>query len=583
MSRLGALFHGLLILLLLGLEASALEVRETRWGFDGRVVPGRMNLVSLLVANPANSPFDGTLTLHEAAGVGGQNGAPFVQPIFLSARGERWVQFEIFIGSGYEDFVVEWGRGSRERHELMHPPIGPPARVLLSDPTNPFAAGGAMRVFPDVLFPTTAAATDGLDGVVLDYAPRWEAARREAFFDWVRRGGTVIVLPSANGEYPQFTEQLAPLNISGDSAHVGAGTVRRAAGTRRDASEALFQKLGFPTPALKQGQPPLIYNLEQTLFQRLAQLTRPDIRWWLINSLTLLYVLIVGPVHYRWGRRLDYRLSIGAFVGCVALFGFIFSVVGRRGYDEAQTVHSLSIARALGPGRHDVTQWISAFATRGDIYSLTHRAAANLYAAVSTGPINGQILNGKEGKFVADIPQYSSRQFLHRAVMAGDDTSVTVETWDSGADTLKTLELKPGPAFPREVVEMRVRFRDHFYRLERAGDRLTLAATQRAQSFAVFLPQATVQQAMIPLQNVVAGNVPERNVEADLQAALPLLYLHAMDGRDYFNQGIDRGPQPADQLQLYIFAKAPEGFRLQGEGFGRETGYVLYVQEVLKP
>ena len=42
-------------------------------------------------------------------------------------------------------------------------------------------------------------------------------------------------------------------------------------------------------------------------------------------------------------------------------------------------------------------------------------------------------------------------------------------------------------------------------------------------------------------------------------------------------------PRPGDRLRLYIFAKAPESFRMQGKGFGRENGCVLYVQDVFKP
>ena len=583
MSRPGSLFFGLILLLVLGRGAAALEVREARWGFDGRVVPGRMCLLSALLANPGNGTFDGLVTVREKSGVGGGNGAPYVLPIFLSPHTERWVQFTVFIAMGYEDFVLEWGGGARDRFELSRATIGPPGRVFLSDPGNPFAGSVAMKSFPDALFPTTVAATDGLDGVVLDHAPRWEAARREAFVDWVRRGGTLIVLPAEGGAFPQFAEQLAPLNIDGVSARVGAGSVLHVQAARRDATETLFQRHGFAPPELKPGSPAIVYNLEQTLFQRLAQLTRPNIRWWLIHSLTALYILVVGPANYRWARRLDYRLSMGAFVGCVALFGTMFAVVGRRGYDEAQTVHSLSIAHALEPGRYDVTQWISAFATRGDIYALTHRAPANLYAAVSSEEIKGKILNGKDGQFIADIPQYSSRQFMHRGVMPGADTSVTVETLESGVEVLNALALKVGSGFPADAVELRARWRDHFYRLDRKGDHLTISDKDRALPLAAFMPQATVQQAMYNTLTITPGTPASDTADAALRATLPLLYLRAMDGPEYFSQNIHRGPQPPDQLQLFIFAKAPDSFHLEGQGFGHETGYVLYVQEILKP
>jgi len=40
---------------------------------------------------------------------------------------------------------------------------------------------------------------------------------------------------------------------------------------------------------------------------------------------------------------------------------------------------------------------------------------------------------------------------------------------------------------------------------------------------------------------------------------------------------------PVDQLQLFIYAPSPVGFHMQGKGFRREQGWVLYVQDVSKP
>ena len=406
MSRFRSLLPCLLVRLVLLADGAALEMRQTLWGFDGRVVPGRMVPLSVLMVNPGKSPFDGELTLRQLGGIGGTSGAPLSSP-FTSRRrasagavprlcGQHELQLRAVVGPRSKGACAD-------RRDLDG---AARSRVSRAIPTT-LTTGGALKVFPDQLFPTTVAATDALDAVMLDYTPRWEAARREAFMDWLPRGGLVAVLPGRNGEFPVFTEQLDALNISGDSARVGAGTVLRAKVARREAGEKLFVERGFPAPELKQNQNVSVYNFEQTLFDRLARLTRPDIRWWLINTLTVIYLLVVGPVHYRWGRKIDYRVSIAAFLATVALFGWLFSIIGRRGYGESQTVNSLAIARPLGSGRYDVTQWISAFATRGDLYTLTHDAPAKLYAAVSMEAVNGRIVNGKDGRFLADIPLYS--------------------------------------------------------------------------------------------------------------------------------------------------------------------------------
>jgi len=571
----GFLLHGLIVLLL-ALQAGALEVRETVWGFDARVMPGRMNLVSVRLANPGRANFDEVLKLRESSGVGGSNGAPYVQPVFLSPGAERWVQFTVFIVSGYEQFALEWERGGRA--QLLQPALGPPARVILSDAGSAFTASSQVRSFSDALFPTTVAAMDGLDALALDYVPRWEAARRTALVDWVRRGGLLLVLPGADGKVPQFTEQLSVLNGAGDSARVGAGRVVRVAVPRRELTEKTFVEAGGPAPEIKQPKAVTIYNLETTIFQRLATLTRPEIRWGLINWLSLLYVVLIGPGQFYLGRKIDYRVSIAAFLGCVAVFAGLFAVVGRRGSGEAQTVHSLSIARALEPGRHDVTQWLSAFVTRGAEYALTHRAPSNLYGTVSTEPINGALANGKDGRYFADIPLFSSRQFTHRAAMAGDDTRVTVERWEEADEKLTALVLKTAAGFPPETVEVRARFRDRFYLLQRNGPDLTLDAREQAEAYETFLPVAKVQAGMNQ-----GGANPTETVEEKLRALLPLLYVRGLDGRGYLQNSIARGPQSAGELQLYVFAPSPENFSLQGEGFVREIGYTLYVQEVFKP
>jgi hypothetical protein len=563
------------------LRADAAEVRQTLWGFDGRVVPSRINPLSVLLANPGRNSFEGMVTLKQGGGLGGRSGALYVQPVFIGPQSERWVQFYPFVSSP-DEFTVEWGRGANDRLTLDPPTFGPPARVLLLEADNPFAASAALKSFPEQLFPATVSATDALDAVALDHPPRWEPARREAFLDWVKRGGTLLVLPGQNGEYPAFTEQLAPLNIGGESARVGAGTVLRAKLPRREVSEQHFAERGFPAPELKTSKEPVAHQSEEAFFQRLARLNQPEVRLWLLNSLAALYLLIIGPVQYRLGRRLDYRLSLAFFAGTVALFGWVFSVVGRRGYDEAQAVNAVSIARALGDSRYDVTQWASAFVTTGNLYTLTHAAPSNLYAAVSHDVIRGEILSGKDGVFRSDIPLFSSREFIHRGVLLGDDTSVTVEQWEETDTAAQKLVLKPGPNFPKNAVRIAAKLRDNFYEMELKEGRLVSKET--GVTFETFLPKDEVRTSLYA-HDRISGAPAERldQLHRILRTTFPMLLARAVEGRDDFTHFITRPPPPADRLQLYIFAESPAGFHLRTPGFTRQMSYTLYVQEVFKP
>jgi hypothetical protein len=575
MFRLGSLFAVLVVLL--GLPARALEVRQTLWGFDGRAVPGRFNPVSLLLANPGARPFDSEVALEESRGLNGRD-AEVAQAIYLAPQQERWVQFQIFVRENTE-FRLNWGRGAKEGVEIPSPASAPPARVLLTDPANPFSAGAGLRAFPDDLFPTSVAATDGLDAVALDYMPRWEAARRGAFLDWLQRGGLVLLLHGPGGAYPVFDGDLAVLNFDGDSARVGSGTVLRQPATRRDASEKLLADRGFPAREIKTNKQPAIYDLERTFFDRLTSLTRPRVNWWLLNSFAFVYLLLVGPLHYRWAKRIDYRTAIALFVGTVALFGWLFAVVGRRGYGESQTVHSLTIARALGGGRCDAMQWISAFATRGDLYALSHESPASYYSAVpQADTVRGRIYQGREGRFLIDIPLYSARPFVHRAVLQGDDTGVTIEKWETGPASLKEFVVKPGPGFPQGVSDLQVRYRERLYPLTKNGDRWTLAGGTSDS-----IENSLRADVLRPLPITRFGDDDKRSAETKMRQMLPLLQARALGGTEGFQQSLPERPLPPEQAQLWIFAPAPAGFRVRGEGFTNELGLVLYVQDLFRP
>lgn len=587
-----------LVLVLLGaVRAEALEVRQVLWGFDGRVVPGRFNHVSMLVANPGNGTFDGPMTFAATLGFGGTRGAAYVQPVFVGPQGTRWVQFDVFIGSGSEEFSLIWGPGAKERETFDRQlPTGPPACVWLVDAGDTFARPGTFKAFPDQLFPTTVSATDALDAVILDYVPRWEPARRDAFLDWLRRGGTVHLVHGAGGALPVFTETLAVLNGDDETTRVGAGQVVRHRMARAELRPETLTARGFPPREAQKPQDAVIHNFEDTLYQRLSSLTRPKVKWWLLNVLTFLYIAVIGPVAWRTARRMDYRWAIGGFLGVVAAFGLAFGIVGRRGYGESQTVHSLSIARSLGGGRWDVTQWLSAFATSSGQYTLTHTAEANLYATASSDEsARGQILNGKGGRFLADIPLYSSRAFTHRGVMQGDDLGVVVEKWRDGPITTissassapeppgglsqtSKLRLKPGPQFPKDAFQVAVVRGDRIYTLKQLDG--GWETTDSGETIADIFSREKLQPLTYGFNNYDSDETTSPATRT--REMLPLLQARAL-GSHAINTQFPERPLAANQLRLLVAAPAPAGFHMQGQGFGHENGVVLYVQDIFQP
>ncbi len=563
----------LLLLALLGaLTADALEIKDVRWGFDGRVVPDRFAILSVLVENPTAQPFDGQMILEQTQGIGGTAGAPIVQPIYVAPGSARYVQFQPYISDQNTGWHLRWGRDQRD---VDAPTSAGPARVFLADPESTLAAAVRMKIFPDDLFPTTVGATDGLAAVVLDHVPRWEVARREAFIDWLHRGGVVHLLRGANGTLPEFTAELAPLNGTADRSRIGAGAVFRHTIARADITEPFLDEHGSPARDLRNGKQINLYAFDQTLLQKLASLTKPRIAWWLVYLLTASYLVVVGPAHFLTGRRMNYRLSILAFLGIVAAYAASFAWAGRRGADETQRVHSISIAHSLGGTRYDVIQWISAFVTHGDLYKLTHAAPSNLYSVGTSDPVHGQILNGRDGILAVDLPLYSSRPFIHRGVMQGDDTSVTVEKWETdSAGTLTALTLRHGPAFPQPIDEMVLKCVDQFFTMIVTGDRFTLRAPEPADTFFANVSQEIPSPWM---------TTQEGDQAAWLRKSIKTLIARDLGGAERMPHEIPPPALAPDEALLYILTRAPAGFHLRGGDFASENGTVLYVQKITKP
>lgn len=559
-------------------SAQALEVQQALWGFDGHVVPDRFNPLSVLVSNPGNVTFEGALSLHpESMGSGG-SGPSYVQPIFLAPHTSRWVQFYVQTGNNVGRYALRWGRGVKDTYEFDETvSLGAPPCVWLRDPDSPFAAGGNLKSFPDPLFPTSAVGAEALDAVVLDHVPNWEAARREAFLDWVRLGGTLHLLPGADGALPIFGEGLKELDTKDEVTRIGAGRVVHHTVTAREVSAQYLADRGYPARTLETAKSPAVHDMDTTFFRDLSSLTRPKVSWTLINFLMIAYVVIIGPIHNYYRRRMDYRVSILVFLGCVAVFGFALGVTGRRGYGESQTVHSLSIARSVGGGKVDVTQWISAFATAGDRYDLTHRATANLYAPDRWAEAgSGVIFNGKDGHMLVDIPLYSARSLAHRALMTADDTSVTVEKWNADTGTLRELRLKVGPGFPKLTGEMRAVYGGSIYELELRNGGLEIKGGD--ESLAVYF--ATDKFNAANYQNFAGGDDPMTSQV--LRALMPVLAARAIQQPGIFSTTAS-APKNRAEIQLLITAPTPPSLQLQGKGFAREDGWVLYVQDVYKP
>ena len=603
----GALLALLLLPVAVAQAEAQLEVREQVWGFGGRVVPERFNPLSLLIVNVSDQPFQGALFLSQDSGVGGRIGARLVEATYLSPRSARWVQFYPFIGDTDEQWTVSWGRGSARRKKLTEPDSGPPACVMLADPDDPVQRTADLKQFSAALFPHCAAATDALDAVVLDHVPQWSPAQSKAFLNWLYRGGTVCVIHEPVGTFPRFAGDLAALNTALPRQHLGAGLVIRHGATRRQLTRETLAELGVWRPEAKaDAERDTPFALTSRLLGALKGMTRPKHNWPVLLTLGALYVVLICPANWLLGLWKDYRLTSLAFVVCVAAFSVTFFTLGKRGYGEKATVHSISYARPAAGGVYDLTQWSNVFVTSGAEYTITHDSPYNLY---STGldfeTVPGVIQNGGGGRFVVDMPLFSTRSFVHRGQVKGGPLIARIIDFEAGA-RLEALTLEAGAGFPDPPRGIWAVYGGRVYALGAARNG-QLSLRDRGMELELFAGEAGeyfygrgYRWGRMSRDDDEAPEVLRRKVLSALaRGFIADLAGYRPEEAGYVPRPVPRSPRrrttdreqdvaaelPATvgSVQLFVVAETPTAFHASGGQLGSEFGYTVYHQPLFPP
>ena len=271
------------------------------------------------------------------------------------------MQFHPYVQPMTYEWELVWGRSPREMLRLPEPRTGRPAFVFLESEDAAARLGSDPRSFPAARFPATVTATDALKGVFLDREPEWDGARRRAFLDWLRRGGRLHLLRSGGSEI-RFAGELAPLNSPLQRFRLGAGVVERHDFARGELDANRLRELGIGTRAAPEDGSP--WSSENHFLQALQSVGRAKHNWTLIHWCAAAFLILMGPVHWFLSRRrLDYRRSILFLVAGIALFSVLFFQLGKSGYSQQASVHTLALARPVAAGEYDVTQYCSVFVT----------------------------------------------------------------------------------------------------------------------------------------------------------------------------------------------------------------------------
>lgn len=591
--------------------ATAIDVEEVRWGFNGKVAPNRFNVLSVLISNQTPQTFSGDLTLYKRLGGGGYIDAKITESVTISSFSNKWVQFYPYVNGGWggaisnETWQLVYGRGSS--FDLPQPRAAKFQRIILDDPSGVASRTGILKSMPDSLFPSFVSATDALQVVGMDREPRsWIPTQKEAFLDWVHLGGTVLLFRGPTGKHPEFAAPLSALNSPLDELRVGTGRVLKMPMERNKFLETDARRVfaGLPRNILSQGekaedvidtidaapqQDQQNYNYSEgtdpfpssSFLSQLKEMTKPDHNWLLLHFMFWVYIAMVFPGCYLLGKRWsDFRVVYAALLGTVVLFSVLFSIVGQRGYGESTAVHSVAIARGLPGGGLDVSQWSNVFVTSGADYLLKHEGFGTLYSTTSdTEQVNGIINSGIDGGFMVDIPPFSNREFALRMKLPTGSPKITIDKVDISEGRLKELLLSIDGIQPTETQSMNLLFRGRFFSLFWQNDKLKLASdTGDIRS----MLRVDSMQGWANTNNYgYPYNKPSPKPEERFSLMLtPLL------GRSFNvtrNSDVDQIRLPDDIARIFIYSKMPSGFNVQNNRLGAQNGQILYCLDVPLP
>lgn len=410
--------------LLLANRAEAVELESHRWGWDGRVVVDHFNLLTLQLRNDDETAFEGALEVFPGGPLG-PTGFPVVFPeLFIAPFATRTVQLSPFIGDTgeYTVRILDRYGDPVARFSLPAPSTGPPAVVQFSSATG-VRGGVGLPTFTAELFPSNFAPVHGtLRLVVLDFAPRWTAAQRRAFWDWLHSGGTLHLYRGHDGRLPDFPAELAALSGQARFTRIGAGWVARHDKTLAEARDVWQQARRSPpwTRSFETPDRPLKRQdrerIDSYVFRNLRGRTIPKINWDAVIVVLIIYTALVFPGVRLLLRGLDYRLSLAAIVllSLAATFGIYF--IGRRGYGETAAVNSVVIARQTRPGEYLAEARTSVFVTASGRYTIRGTASEAAYGpSDERGSLFGRtvIFAGVRPAIQTTIPLFSSFTFRH--------------------------------------------------------------------------------------------------------------------------------------------------------------------------
>lgn len=601
------------VLLMLPAAVFAIDVEETIWGFSNQPVKQKCIPLSLRISNNTPDVFDEVVQLNQLLYSGSKVGAPLCRRIYIPPYSSQWIQFYPYQIEGQQEWSLNWGPQSLQYRKITNTGTyaadSSPVRVILSNSNSFLQKGARFKRFPEDLFPPFVTATGSLDEVILDHVPRWDAARRTSFMDWLEQGGVLHLLPDSDGENLKFTSTLSKLNSPFEYYRIGAGLVIRhdAKLSELDAAKlkqriaavhaAEIQTLSGekPSPELQAknsataGDEYYRYgDVNAGILYQLSELSFPDHNWPLIFLMTLVYIFLIFPGCYLFQQRQKtarYRKPLLFLLLSVCLFSLIFWSIGKRGYGEKTTINSLMVARPLSDNQLDLTCWMNCFVTGGGDYQFSAEGEGAIYSTAQvTERVRGVIFNGIDGYFKSDIPPFSSRRFMYRVKAPYPDPHFTVQDYvlgkEDGNVILTGLTLKPKSPLPPDMEDRWLIFGKYAYDLISAdgtgATRLTLGKKRELlSSWKKYLDTDLLNGSRFRTAN---SDQDEIRIYDSLFTHLILKELNLLSEQKLnFYQG------DQTRLQLFLYGNVPDELKIKTDVQGMQQGRVLFAYDLALP
>lgn len=589
-------------------DRSQVKIVDVIWGFDGRVVVGQFMPLSILVDNLSDQPVEATAGLLQMRGLISAVGGELVQPVYIGPNARRWVQFYPFINldpAGWRFELrgeertwrfdpIDQPRSVFDRNRLtaQEDPVLP--AVILDPPGFQQRAPTTVKHMPSEIFPPYATAMNGLRALFLDDVPDWETPRQEALLSWLRSGGQLHLLLNSNRQPLRFSGVLSSLNEPFSRFAVGSGTVVRHEIQRNELNEQIVAEVvrapraSQPSAddgtsnagnAFNTGFQDLSVVHDDDLFMSLRDLSRPEHSWAIIFMLSVVYIGMIFPGCWILSkqRRVHFLIPYAAITGLAVIFSLIFLVIGRRGYGESTSLHSLMIARAEDETHWNTLLFANLFVTSGNQYQIEDPGNQTLIVSgTSDERVDAAAVSGNSAVYDSRIPPFSSQSVIARRRMTTASWEMSVEDFARSGDHLTRFSMTFGQHFPvgDDIQYFLVHRSDlHTAGIDRASRRLRMNNDRRHfTSFCV--PQSEDSGMRLTWNNSV--DTDQNPFEAFAAKALPLLASRTV--LDDFVATLKDFSLPADQIRLMIYAPIPDDFDLKLNADVNRDGRILFVR-----